>query len=213
MDGKTWGPKRPWGLAVSAALHVFVLAALLYRPEPPLLNPQSISLGDSAKDYHVVYVPPDYESGEPEQTDDKSIRFKTVARKRHAKPAPVKAREAPQPNPQGEVAAMNSRKGVPFGDLWSLIKEGHDVKPAIPIEYPSPEVSHAELPFGFQGDVVIEATIESDGSVTDMKVLKSVSQGIDEKCLAAVQRWRFRPAFLDGSPIASRHDVHFHFPS
>lgn len=213
MDGNTQARRRPWGMAISAVVHVVVLAALLYRPEPPLLNPQSIKLGDSSKSYHVVYVPPHYESGEPEPTDDKSITFTTVARKRHAKPSPIKPKEASQSTPQGEVAEANRNAGVPYGDLWALMDQGHDVKPAIPVEYPSPDVSHSELPFGFQGDVVIEATIERDGRVTDVKVLKSINQGIDQKCLAAVQRWRFRPAFLDGTPIASRHDVHFHFPS
>ena len=213
MDGQKPVGKRPWGMIASAALHLIGLAILLHRPEPVIIEPRSVALGDLGKATHVVYVPPDSASGEPEPVEKNRIAFKTVAHKRHAKPAPIKARQMPEPNPQGEVAEANHREGVQYGDLWSLMKDGHDVKPAIPVEYPAPDVSHSELPFGFQGDVVIEATIERDGTVTDVRVLKSINQGVDKKCLAAVQRWRFRPAVLDGSPIASKHDVHFHFPS
>jgi protein TonB len=93
------------------------------------------------------------------------------------------------------------------------MQEGHDVKPAIPTVYPSPDFSTVDWPSGQQGDVVVEVTIERDGSVIDMKVIKSVGRLIDEKALAAIRNWRFRPAILDGTPIASKHDVHFHLPS
>ncbi len=93
------------------------------------------------------------------------------------------------------------------------MQEGHDVKPAFPVVYPSPDLSQVDLPFGYQGEIVVEVTIERDGSVSDMKVIQSVGHGVDEKVLATVQKWRFRPAILDGSPIASKHDVHFHLPS
>jgi hypothetical protein len=28
-----------------------------------------------------------------------------------------------------------------------------------------------------------------------------------------LENWRFRPATINGAPVASRQDVHFHFPS
>jgi len=39
------------------------------------------------------------------------------------------------------------------------------------------------------------------------------SPWIDEKIEATLRRWHYQPATLDGTPVASRHDVHFHFPS
>jgi hypothetical protein len=46
-----------------------------------------------------------------------------------------------------------------------------------------------------------------------MKILQSLQQDIDEKCLATLRNWRFRPASMDGIAISSRQDVHFHFPA
>jgi periplasmic protein TonB len=44
------------------------------------------------------------------------------------------------------------------------------------------------------------------------QVVKSFSPEIDNKVLAALQNWRFVPATRNGVPIASKQDVHYHFP-
>ena len=204
----------PWGMATSFALHLAVGAALLYRPEPIFLSPQSVQLGEGSRSFHVVYVPTAADaSDEPEQVTHSKLAFHTKRSRPHVKAVAIKPKEAPAPNPQGEIAERNAHAGTVYGSIWALMQEGHDVKPAFPIVYPSPDLSHVDLPLGYQGEIVVEVTIERDGSVSDMKVIQSVGHGVDEKVLATVQRWRFRPAILDGSPIASKHDVHFHLPS
>ena len=57
--------------------------------------------------------------------------------------------------------------------------------------------------------------ISSDiyNTAINKKVLQSIGYGIDEKVLAVLENWRFRPATINGLPVASRQDVHFHFPS
>ena len=63
-----------------------------------------------------------------------------------------------------------------------------------------------------QGDIIVEVTIDEQGNVTAMRILQSLNQDIDEKVLATLRDWRFRPASMDGVAISSRQDVHFHFP-
>lgn len=206
--------RSPWGMTSSFALHALVLAALLYQPEPVYVTPQSVQLGKGDKNYHVVYVPPDSDSSlEPEPANHSALAYQAARRKPHGKPAPVIAKETPKPNPQGDVSDHNATAGNEYGSIWALMQQGHDVKPAFPVVYPSPDFSGVDLPLGYQGDVVVEVIIERDGTVSDLKVIKSVGHGVDERALAAVQKWRFRPAILDGTPIASKHDVHFHLPS
>jgi len=48
--------------------------------------------------------------------------------------------------------------------------------------------------------------------VVESRILESLGYGIEDKVLAAVRNWRFRPATKDGVAIASRQDV-FHFPT
>ena len=203
--------KTTKSMVASFVAHVVVIGILAYRPAAMFVSPNFVKLGDGPKNTHVVYVAPDG-TDEPETQRDK-LALKSAPKKHHKQKTTVKPLEAPTSYQEGEVAARNKKVGVPYGSLWALMEQGHDVKPAIPVEYPSPDLSRADLPFGFQGDVVIEVTIDKDGFVVDWQVLQSVGHGVDEKAVAAVQRWKFRPAILDGSPIASKHDVHFHVPS
>ena len=88
---------------------------------------------------------------------------------------------------------------------------GIEARPAIPLVFPDPAVYPWQLK-GMQGDVIVEVTIDEQGNVTAMKILQSLKQDIDEKVLATLRGWRFRPASMDGVAISSRQDVHFHFP-
>jgi len=54
---------------------------------------------------------------------------------------------------------------------------------------------------GVSGDVVLEIVIKSDGSVGDVKVLRGLGFGLDERAVAAVRNWRFAPARRLGSPV------------
>ena len=61
--------------------------------------------------------------------------------------------------------------------------------------------------------MVVEVTIDENGSVVKTKVLQTVGYGIDQICVATLLQWRFTPAKIDGVSVASRQDVYFHFPS
>jgi protein TonB len=80
------------------------------------------------------------------------------------------------------------------------------------VTFPDPHVSRSELPPGVAGDVVVEITIDEAGNIVNRKILQTIGYGIDEKVLATLENWRFRPATRFGMPIPSRQDVHFHFP-
>ena len=51
-----------------------------------------------------------------------------------------------------------------------------------------------------QGVVIIEATIATDGSVTNARILRSVPL-LDQAALDAVSQWMFTPTLLNGVPV------------
>jgi TonB family protein len=53
-----------------------------------------------------------------------------------------------------------------------------------------------------KGTVTLYALIQSDGSVSDVKVLQSVDDRLDRYAAAALARWKFRPATRNGNPVA-----------
>lgn len=66
-----------------------------------------------------------------------------------------------------------------------------DVAPVYPVLARS---SHVE------GVVILDATIDSEGRVADVRVLRSVTL-LDQAALEAVRRWQFEPARLNGQAI------------
>jgi protein TonB len=139
-----------------------------------------------------------------------------------SKPRPQSQPPKPAPEPQQVIAVSdaeagdhNSRAGSPLGTITMIDGPitGHEVHVAYPVVYPDPPVERSELPRDLQGDVVIEVTIDSQGNVVETKIVQAIGHGIDEKIEATLRRWHYQPATLDGTPVASRHDVHFHFPS
>jgi protein TonB len=51
-----------------------------------------------------------------------------------------------------------------------------------------------------QGVVIVEATIGSDGSVQNARVLRSIPL-LDAAALDAVKQWQFTPTLLNGVPV------------
>jgi protein TonB len=53
------------------------------------------------------------------------------------------------------------------------------------------------------GTTVISFEIEKDGSVTNVTVLESSgSRDMDQGAISCARAWRYRPAVLDGQPVA-----------
>ena len=61
--------------------------------------------------------------------------------------------------------------------------------------YP-PEAQDAKV----SGLVIIEATINAEGNVSDARVLRSIPM-LDQAALDAVKQWRFTPTLLNGAPV------------
>jgi protein TonB len=54
---------------------------------------------------------------------------------------------------------------------------------------------------GLTGDVLLEIVIKADGSVGEVKVLRGLGSGLDERAATAVRNWRFAPARRLGTPV------------
>jgi TonB family protein len=197
------------------ALHVLILAALwVARDKPIFVQPSSTALGNGSRNVTLLYFAPgDEAAARPRTAKQEEAHLRLPA----PKPKPrLKTRPMPQPvqlAKDGDTGEKPERAGTPYGSLYAGDFTGHDVRPAYPVIYPSPPVSRDDLPVGFQGDVIVEVTIDPVGHVVDAKLLTGIGDAIDRKVVETVQNWKFNPAMVDGRPIASKHDVRFHFPS
>jgi len=101
-------------------------------------------------------------------------------------------RQEPVGAPEGTGAAAKPeplRAGGPVSRPEILYR----VNPVYPVDL---RKKHA------QGTVILEAVIDEEGCVTRTKVLRAEETGFAEQAVAAVTRWVFKPATLDGRPVA-----------
>jgi TonB family protein len=182
-------------LLASFLVHCLVVYWWLNRP-PIFVQPSSVAWGLHGSSENIIYFP-----AAPEN--------KTVAKKLQLerKTKHKQLKEAVQ------NAVESARAGTPDGSLFHGPITGTEAMPALPTFFPDPDVYSWQLPNGLQGDVIVEVTIDERGNVTDTKVLQSLQPDVDDKVIATLRNWRFKPASVDGVAISSRQDVHFHFPS
>jgi protein TonB len=63
-----------------------------------------------------------------------------------------------------------------------------------------------------EGIVIMQAVIQKDGSVSDVKVLRGLGYGLDEATVETVKRsWRFQPPLLNGQPVKIRVNIEMSF--
>ncbi|MCC6586619.1 MAG: energy transducer TonB [Bryobacterales bacterium] len=74
-----------------------------------------------------------------------------------------------------------------------------------------PEYSEEARKAKFQGTVVLYVVVDEKGQPRDLKVVRPLGLGLDEKAIEAVQKWRFRPGQLNGKavPVAATIEVNF----
>ena len=76
---------------------------------------------------------------------------------------------------------------------------------------PEPSFSDEARKSKTQGVVLLLLVVGKDGRPYNIHVGQSLGMGLDEKAMEAVNRWRFRPATLNGQPVATRIAVQVEF--
>ena len=191
-------------------LHGLCLVWLLHNPTPIFVAPSAVTRGEGGISATRIYF-----GGHTGVTQEHATaRLSLPKPRKHDKgrqiePLPAKA------NPGNETTASvrpeERAGGSPYGSLSYGSTFGLEVRPALPLVSPDPIVE-PDLLNGIVGDEIIEITIDRDGNITEMKVLQSLGAPIDQKIMAALERWHFAPATRNGVPIPSKQDVHYHLP-
>jgi protein TonB len=82
----------------------------------------------------------------------------------------------------------------------------------IPIVRINPQYPRQALIDGTSGYVVIEFTIDADGSVSDPEIIESQPRRVfDRSAMQAIYKWKFKPRVVDGKPIARRGSTKIDF--
>lgn len=141
------------------------------------------------------------------EAQDKRLHLPPKAKVRTAEPRKIEA------SASSENKVAETTPGTQNGSLSFGLSSNHDVRIAYAVFAPDPPIDRTRLPEWIRGDVVVEVAISDKGDVLETRVLKSLGFGLDDVIVDTLRRWRYQPAKVDGVPVASKHDVYFHFPS
>ena len=205
---------RRWALLLSFGLHVAVIALLLHHPEPNLLAGVASLRGNGGRGAALttIYLPGESIATTPRKMDEERPEHKVFPKKSSRKSPRVVVEGKAQP-PTTEQSLDPGLPGYILGSLSSGFANEHDVHIALPLVAPNPPIVRAQLPEWIRGDVIVEVTIDERGNVVQTRVLQTVGYGLEAVVADTLRQWRFLPAKVDGVAVASRQDVHFHFPS
>lgn len=85
-----------------------------------------------------------------------------------------------------------------------------DVSP-VPVKTPPPEYPDSMKRQSISGVVAVSVVIDETGAVTSATVAKSSNQEFEGPALAAVKKWKFKPAQKDGAPVKIKATVPIRF--
>jgi len=142
----------------------------------------------------------------PEETSNVAVGKTAAEASNTLDTEPPKVELVPSVNPEELARLVSIPTQLPSAGL--RISEGvvepaliHKVAPTYPMQARTERLS---------GTVILSATIGADGTVQEIAVV-SGSPILADAAKAAVRQWRYRPAKLNGSPIAIQKPITFLF--
>jgi TonB family protein len=104
----------------------------------------------------------------------------------------------------GQLTLQAGVSGAAAGDVQvepsSVVRVGGRVRPPVKIVDVPPVLPELAAGLGIRGIVIVEVTVDVDGTVKDARVLRSIPM-LDGAALDAVRQWRYEPTTVDGKSV------------
>jgi TonB family protein len=92
-------------------------------------------------------------------------------------------------------------KGEGGGCCDGIFQVGGGVTSPTVLSRVEPEYSEDARKARYEGTVLLEAIIRTDGRVDIVRLIRHLGYGLDENAIDALKKWRFRPGMKNGKPV------------
>ncbi len=113
-------------------------------------------------------------------------------------------------NGRGTGIGNGNGSGV-GGNGNGIYSVGNGTTPPTVLSKVDPEYSEEARKAKYSGSVMLSIVVNTDGKAEEIKVVKSLGMGLDEKAIEAVQKWRFTPGKNKGQPVKVRAQIEVNF--
>ena len=197
------------GLGVAVAFHVALL--LIYFPK-------SSADEDVERQKPKVYVvqqvrfqpPPPPQQQEIPKPKAKRVPIPDPT---PDEPEPIRLEDEIEPDielPDTDLI-FDIPEGPPPSEPTGPIHVGGDVQAPVKVHDPKPQYTEIARKARIQGVVIVQAIIDKEGNVQNVKLLKGLPMGLDKAAMDAVKDWKFQPATLNGKPVAVYYNLTVNF--
>jgi TonB family protein len=114
-------------------------------------------------------------------------------------------------NGRGTGIGNGNGNGAGGGNGGGVFSVGNGTTSPSVITKVDPEYSEEARKAKYSGSVMLSIIVNTDGKAEDIKVVKSLGMGLDEKAIEAVQKWRFNPGKNKGVPVKVRAQIEVNF--
>jgi protein TonB len=111
----------------------------------------------------------------------------------------------------GEGVGSGIGDGSGGGAGGGVFGPGSGVTPPSVLREVRPTYSDDARRRGLEGSVALKIVVLRDGSVGNVRVVRGLGAGLDQKAIDAVRQWRFRPASRHGVPVDVVVDISVDF--
>jgi protein TonB len=205
-----------FSIFVHALVLLLLMTADLWRPISEWPTPHTVIAFEAPRVVRLDDVPL------PPQSPGTGVSRPTDGPVRRAPAAPLDA-----PPSVGQETEPPEGLGVPIGDRGPIdnpfggpgepvapppvivappaqpktpLRPHSGVMPPSRLVYAAPVYPTIALQVHTEGVVIIDATIDERGNVTDTRILRSIPL-LDGAAVAAVRQWKFSPTLLNGVPV------------
>jgi len=191
-----------FGIAAAIVFHI----VLFFIVFPSYYEEKILKVGSVPRVYRLKAV-------QFQQPPKPKIQRRSITPKARMVPVPDATPDDPEPLVREDALDTSDLDFPDIGDSMVIPKgpagpatgpmqiSGNVLAP-VRVHSPDPhypeEARHARV----QGVVILQTIINKLGNVTDVKVLKGLPSGLTEAAVDAVSSWRFKPATLEGKPVA-----------
>lgn len=209
--------ERLFGWVGSVSLQIFALGALGVSPYLSYENLPEPQNPTPLRDYvPVIEIPRPPVGPQRAPATYGEAPQRASAPKAFVAPSEIPVEILPEPGffeESSEVVPF----GIPFGIPYSLdeapapeivdstapsapVRPGGNVRAPRKRHHVSPIYPSVALAARLQGTVVLEATIDENGNMVNLRVLESIPL-LDGAAIEAVRQWKYEPTLLNGRPV------------
>jgi TonB family protein len=134
---------------------------------------------------------------------------KPPGRRKH--PQEVKQTTSDLAMDRNPAPAAGAAVSAPHSEAAGNGADQQNADPAFPVFSPRPAVADRSLLPSSNQQVVVDVKVSAAGDVLEATLVKGIGNGLDQLVLDTVKTWRFHPATVNGSPVATEAELIFPF--